>query len=190
MSTYSMEELARLAAENQTIQTLAAALPFEKRNRAYEEIRRLPPLTMADKETLVLSISSGENTFARIRRAFPGRDLRILQKYILDDYVRPDGAPLLLSEDEAHISGNREPPLLRFQTPPENYSPLYQFADADQFLLTVHGENLLYQVQKERRIYAMTEDSRNYAQKSFIATVIFGISALILGILTLALQSL
>lgn len=166
MSTYSMEELARLAAENQTMQALAAALPFEERNRAWEEIRRLPPLTMADKEPLVLSISSGENTFSRIRQAFPGRDLRVLQKYILDDYVRPDSAPLLLAEDEARISGNREPPLLRFQTPPENYSPLYQFVDADQFLLTVHGKNLLYQVQKERRLLALTEKSVSLSEES------------------------
>jgi hypothetical protein len=104
-------------------------------------------LCRKDAEKLVLMIHRGQNTYKDIRLAFPNMHRSTLYDLIADPFVMTGG-----ESDPREIQQiNRADILLRFQKRPPDFHPHYAFHDTDAFILAEGGEDVLYQLEKERK---------------------------------------
>ena len=64
------------------------------------------------------------------------------------------------------------PILIFFTKVPDNYSENYTFKDDDSFELSVYGENILYQIEKEYQSEQNTKEAIRWAKYATIVTLI------------------
>lgn len=135
---------------------------------AVNAIELCPDLTEEEIESLVTAISADKNSFSDIRNIFPDKDLQVLHKYIADAYDIPDSL-FLLTGGSGDLAYPSMPLLLYFQEKPDPYSPFYQLSEKDRFTLVPEGKNILYRLQKEKKLLTLTEKSVELSEKSLAA---------------------
>ena len=103
-------------------------------------------LCRKDSECLILMIHEGKNTFKDIREAFPDMGRNTLYNIIGDDFITPGGI-----DYRRAVGRNSKNILLYFEDCPADYHSGYSFKDSNTFTLSETGEDILYQLEKERR---------------------------------------
>lgn len=151
-------------------------------------------LTTKEIEDLIWSISLGNDTYKDLQSVVPRLNSATMCSYLVDS---PDKNPnyrdisllpkLDLNTPRKHYFQLKE-------IPPDFFQP-YEFNPSDCFMLSVSGENVLYQLQKEKRSGELTsysvkvaeeslsvaKESTRYARLAFYAAVIFGLLSLALS---------
>lgn len=98
-------------------------------------------------ERLVSLISSGRNTYADIRQVFPQME----DDELITHITGPSGTCTISP------AGKSPQLLLILTSAPAKLTGNYQFKPDDQFSLTIQGQDVLYQLQKEERIAYLAE---------------------------------
>ena len=119
---------------------------FNEKLKKYEEKRYT--LTDEEKDKLVLTVGSGNNTYKDICEILPEMNPATLMQYLWDDPPREPETNYYFNQVQK-LGIPRLPSLIRFAKVPEDFQELYQFKEADRFYLTVTGENMLYYLKKE-----------------------------------------
>ncbi len=120
------------------------------------------------RDQLVLLASSGKISYRDIKAAIPELD---------DAELRIASLPMAINDLSKRV--------LDIEHLPNGDLYKYEFAAEDKFVLSVYGEDLLYQLQKERRQEKLIEDtlkatriSKWYAMIAAIGTIISVLIAL------------
>ena len=92
---------------------------------------------------VLLANDDGYITFDQIQKEFPGLDNDDIYDWIGDSFKKTS----LL---EVYPIRSYEGVMLFWEQCPDDYVKGYQFKPTDTFVLSVPGENLLYQLKKER----------------------------------------
>lgn len=152
-------------------------------------------LTTKEIEDLIWSISLGNDTYKDLQSVVPRLNSATMCSYLVDS---PDKNPnyrdisLLPKLD---LNTSRKHYFQLKEIPPDFFQP-YEFNPSDRFMLSVSGENVLYQLQKEKQSGELTsysvkvaeeslsvaKESTRYARLAFYAAVIFGLLSLALSV--------
>lgn len=106
-------------------------------------------LNQENREKLVLLVSSGQNTYTDIKQAIPD---------LTDDDLRTASLPMPILTPSERV--------LRLDPLPPGDKDRYEFAIDDTFSLSQYGVELLYQVQKERRLEELSARALAVAEES------------------------
>lgn len=123
-------------------------------------------LTQKEIEKFVTLINSGKNTYKDIHNEFPNLSDSTLIDLIGDDFETKNFIYL------SNRISKKIPILIFFTKVPDNYSENYTFKDDDSFELSVHGENILYQIEKEYQSEQNTKEAIRWAKYATILTFI------------------
>lgn len=113
-----------------------------------------------DKELndILLSIANGKNSFNDLCTVINGLNSATIMKYLLDKpnmrVNSPTGLNLLCDNI---ISTQNQKVYLQLKTIPDDFYAPYEFKPDEKFILTISGENRLFEIQKELD----EKDSRN-----------------------------
>ncbi|MBS7163965.1 MAG: hypothetical protein KH044_03000 [Veillonella sp.] len=113
-----------------------------------------------DKEIndILLSIANGKNSFNDLCTVINGLNSATIMKYLLDKpkmrVNSPTGLNLL---GDNIISTSNQKVYLQLQSIPDDFYAPYEFNPDEEFMLTISGENRLFEIQKELD----EKDSRN-----------------------------
>lgn len=113
-----------------------------------------------DKELndILLSIANGKNSFNDLCTVINGLNSATIMKYLLDKpdmrVNSPTGLNLLCDNI---ISAQNQKVYLQLKTLPDDFYAPYEFKADEKFILTISGENRLFEIQKELD----EKDSRN-----------------------------
>ena len=110
-------------------------------------------LTLEKAENIARLTGHGTITCESLREACPWLNDDILADIVQDDYT---GSTLQANRLNAR---SRPAPILKFVQVPADYFPHYKFKPEDTFELTVAGQNILYQLEKEAESSLMTQKS-------------------------------
>lgn len=123
------------------------------------------------KEKIVIYISAGHATYAELHTKFPYIQDADWYTILWDTYQESEYSNIL---GVLSTPPKKDIPLICLQQRPQAYTTFYHFQPTDTFVLTIAGQNLAYQLRKERK--------KNYAT---IATVALSLIAALTGILAL-----
>lgn len=122
-------------------------------------------LTQKEIDSLVKLISTGKNTYKDISENFPYLSGEDLIDIIGDDFSSE--REFSIRALDRHIS-----PILFFINTPDKYEANYIFKLDDSFELSVYGENILYQLEKERQQEDKTNEAICWAKYATLLTFI------------------
>ena len=137
-----------------------------------------------DKEIndILLSISNGKNSFNDLCTVIDGLNSATIMKYLLDKpemrVNNPTGLNLL---SDNIISPPNQKIYLQLKTIPDDFYAPYEFNPDEEFMLTISGENRLFEIQKELD----EKDSRNQSLKSSKMANTLSVVAIILAIISI-----
>lgn len=172
-----------LALRNQTA--------FQKKAKDYydNEIN----LSKKEIESIILAISSGKNTFKDLQDIVPNINSPTMMSYLCNipeydpQYRTPTNTPSSLAFPSG--SGSQHKCYFQLKEVPKDFYTFYEFKPDDTFMLSILGENILYQLEKEEEIknlssrsiklaeesLSVAKESTKYARLAFYAAVIFGL---------------
>lgn len=122
-------------------------------------------LTQKEIDSLVKLISTGKNTYKDISENFPYLSGEDLIDIIGDDFS-------FESEFSIRVLDRNISPILFFINTPDKYEANYIFKLDDSFELSVYGENILYQLEKERQQEEKTNEAIRWAKYATLLTFI------------------
>ena len=115
-------------------------------------------LQLMQEYDILLSISNGKNSFNDLCTVIDGLNSATIMKYLLDKpemrVNNPTGLNLL---SDNIISPPNQKIYLQLKTIPDDFYAPYEFNPDEEFMLTISGENRLFEIQKELD----EKDSRN-----------------------------
>lgn len=123
-------------------------------------------LTQKEIEIFVTLINSGKNTYKDIHNNFPNLSDSDLMDFIGDDFETKNIFYL------SNRINKKTPTLIFFTKVPNNYSENYIFKDDDSFELSVYGENIRYQIEKEYQAEQTAKEAIRWAKYATILTLI------------------
>lgn len=129
-------------------------------------------LSDKDKESFILLVASGKNTYSYLHQKFPALTDEDWYSIISDHFQIdvPDDFPGIPPWARTTIPQFRATTsFIRFIDCPKNYSERYQFQPSDSFTLTVAGENIFYRMRKEKTQFYLTMTA---AVTGFISAVV------------------
>ena len=122
-----------------------------------------------DKELndILLSISNGKNSFNDLCTVIDGLNSATIMKYLLDKpemrVNNPTGLNLL---GDNIISPSNQKVYLQLKTIPDDFYAPYEFKPDEKFMLTIPGQNRLFEIQKELNEIDRDNKSLDIARQS------------------------
>lgn len=154
---------------------------FRKDLNAYN--KRKFNLTNKEIDALILTIASGKDTYKDLQDIVPEMNSPTMCTYLLDE---PQPGP----GQNAKSTLILEPKLsyFRFKDTPDDFFYLYEFKPTDSFILSILGENRLYELQKEQKSLILTRKSIasadaavTWAKISVIVSIVLFVLGRLLG---------
>ncbi len=149
-------------------------------------------LTTKEIEDLIWSISLGNDTYKDLQSVVPRLNSATMCSYLVDSPRKDPNYQDVSLLPNLDVNKSRKHYFQLKEIPSDFFQP-YEFTPADRFMLSVSGENLLYQLQKEKRLEELTthnaitadeslsvaKESAKYARLAFYVAVIFGLLSVI-----------
>ena len=147
-----------------------------------------------DKELndILLSIANGKNSFNDLCTVINGLNSATIMKYLLDKpdmrVNSPTGLNLLCDNI---ISTQNQKVYLQLKTIPDDFYAPYEFKPDEKFILTISGENRLFELQKELDEKDSRNKSLDIANQSLKSSKIantLSVVAIILAIISIVIS--
>lgn len=154
---------------------------FRKDLNAYN--KRKFNLTDREIDALILAIASGKDTYKDLQVIIPEMNSPTMCDYLLDE---PQPGP----GQNAKFTLIHEPrsSYFRFKGVPDDFFYLYEFKPTDSFILSILGENRLYELQKEKKSWLLAKQSIasadaavTWAKISVIVSIVLFVLGRLLG---------
>lgn len=154
---------------------------FRKKLNAYNE--RKFNLTNNEIDSLILAIAAGKNTYKDLQDVIPEMNSPTMCAYLLDDPKAGPGQSITYN-----FITDPHPCYFQFKAIPDDFFYLYEFKPTDSFILNIHGENRLYELQKEQNSLFLTKKSIasadaavTWAKISIIVSIVLFVLGRLLG---------
>ena len=131
-------------------------------------------LTNKEIDCLINLAVANHNTFKDFKILIPDLNSSTLRQYVVTPITDQEFyRNLRLELSDPYNGANLEiTPIFKLINPPENYNKLYEFKNTDKFVLTVHGKNVLYNLEKSNEAIKLAKIAAWGSITGIIVTII------------------